>query len=92
MQGVLQNKSRGKHVCFKCGKSGHFIAQCPENENDQNQDNKGKKEKKKFYKKKGEANISKEWDSDCSSSDFGDEGITASAFNKASLFPNERHT
>jgi hypothetical protein len=24
-----KNKSRGKHYCFKCGKSGHFIAQCP---------------------------------------------------------------
>jgi hypothetical protein len=21
-----KNKSRGKHSCFKCGKSGHFIA------------------------------------------------------------------
>jgi ribosomal protein S14 len=24
-----KNKSRGKRSCFKCGKSGHFIAQCP---------------------------------------------------------------
>jgi hypothetical protein len=29
-----KNKSRGKHSCFKCGKSGHFIAQCPDNNND----------------------------------------------------------
>jgi hypothetical protein len=29
-----KNKSRGKHSCFKCGKSGHFIIQCPDNEND----------------------------------------------------------
>jgi hypothetical protein len=29
-----KNKSRGKHSCFKCGKFGHFIAQCPDNEND----------------------------------------------------------
>jgi hypothetical protein len=29
-----KNKSRGKRSCFKCGKSGHFIAQCPDNEND----------------------------------------------------------
>jgi hypothetical protein len=41
--------------------SGHFIAQCPDNENDQDQDKKGKKEKKKFYrKKKGEAHVGKE--------------------------------
>jgi hypothetical protein len=23
-----KNKSKGKHSCFKCGKSGHFITQC----------------------------------------------------------------
>jgi hypothetical protein len=41
-----KNKSKGKCSCFKCGKSGHFIAQCPDNDNDQAQE-KGKKEKKK---------------------------------------------
>jgi hypothetical protein len=51
-------KSRGKRSCFKCGKSGHFIAQCPNNENDQGQEKKWKKEKKKNYRKaKGEAHI-----------------------------------
>jgi hypothetical protein len=61
------NKSKGKRSCFKCGKSGHFIAQCPDNDNDQAQEKKGKKERKKNYRKaKGEAHISKEWDSDCS--------------------------
>jgi hypothetical protein len=32
-----KNKSRGKCSCFKCGKSGHFIAQCIDNDNDQTQ-------------------------------------------------------
>jgi hypothetical protein len=41
---------------------------------------------------KGEAYLGKEWDSDCSSSDSDDEGLAASAFDKSSLFPNERHT
>jgi hypothetical protein len=45
-----------------------------------------------YRKAKGEAHLGKEWDSDCSSSDSDDEGLTASAFNKSSLFPNERHT
>jgi hypothetical protein len=36
--------------------------------------------------------LGKEWDSDCSSSDYDDEGLAASAFDKSSLFPNERHT
>jgi hypothetical protein len=88
-----KNKSRGKCSRFKCGKSGHFIAQCPNNDNDQTQEKKGKKERKKNYRKaKGEAHIGKEWDSDCSSSDSDDEGLAASAFDKSSLFPNERHT
>jgi hypothetical protein len=29
-----RNKTRGKRSCFKCGKTGHFIAQCPDNDND----------------------------------------------------------
>jgi hypothetical protein len=75
-----KNKSRGKRSYFKCGKSGHFIAQCPDNNDDQAQERKGKKEKKKNYRKaKGEAHIGKEWDSDCSSSDFDDEGLAANA-------------
>jgi hypothetical protein len=88
-----KNKLRGKRSCFKCGKSGHFIAQFPDNNNDQTQEKYGKKERKKKYRKaKGEAHIGKEWDSDCSSSDSDDEGLASSAFNKSSLFPNERHT
>jgi hypothetical protein len=88
-----KNKTRGKRFCFKCGKTSHFIAQCPDNDNDQGQDKHGKREKKKNYMKaKGEAHIGKEWDSDCSSSDSDDEGLAASAVNKSSLFPNKRHT
>jgi hypothetical protein len=88
-----KNKTRGKRSYFKCGKTGHFIAQCPDNENDQAQERHGKKEKKKNYRKaKGEAHLGKEWDSDCSSSDSDDEGLAASAFDKSSLFPNECHT
>jgi hypothetical protein len=88
-----KNKSRGKHSCFKSSKSGYFIAQCPDNDNDQTQEKKGRKERKKnYWKAKGEAHIGKEWDSDCSSSDSDDEGLAASAFDKSSLFPNEHHT
>jgi hypothetical protein len=78
-----KNKVKGKRSCFKCGKTGHFIAQCPDNENDQVEERHGKKEKKKSYRKaKGEAHLGKEWDSDCSSSDSDDEGLAASAFSK----------
>src|SRR5688572_9553704 len=86
-----KNKTKGKRSCFKCGKIGNFIANCPDNDNDQEQGN--KREKKKAYKKaKGEAHLGKEWDSDCSSSDSDNEGLAATAFNKSSLFPNEHHT
>jgi hypothetical protein len=64
-----KGKSKGKHSNFKCGKSDHFIANCLDNENDQNKEKntKVKKvEKKRFYMKKGESHIGKEWDSDCS--------------------------
>jgi hypothetical protein len=87
------NKAKGKRSCFKCSKTGHFIANCPDNSSDQEQGKGGKKEKKKSYRKaKGEAHLGKEWDSNCSSSDSDDEGLATSAFNKSSLFPNERHT
>jgi hypothetical protein len=41
-----KNKSRGKHSCFKCSKTGHFIAQCPDNENDQAQEKHGKEKRR----------------------------------------------
>jgi hypothetical protein len=88
-----KNKTKRKRSCFKYGKIGHFIAQCPDNDNDQEQEKYGKREKKKVYKKaKDEAHLGKEWDSDCSSSDSDDEAEAASAFNKSSFFPNKRHT
>jgi hypothetical protein len=73
-----KGKSRGKCACFKCGKTGHFIANYPDNENDQDNEKntKGKKvEKKKFYKKKGETHRGEAWDLDCSSSDSDNEGL-----------------
>jgi hypothetical protein len=86
-----KTKTNGKRSCFKCGKIGHFIANCPDNDSDQEQGN--KREKMKSYKKaKGEAHLGKEWDSDCSSSDSDNEGLAATAFNKSALFPNEHHT
>jgi hypothetical protein len=29
-----KSKAKGKRSCFKCGKTGHFIANCPDNAND----------------------------------------------------------
>jgi hypothetical protein len=48
-------KSRSKKVCYRCGKSGHFIAKCPISSGSDRDDNKKgrKKEKKRYFKKKG---------------------------------------
>jgi hypothetical protein len=88
-------KSRSKKVCYRCGKSGHFIAKCPiSSGSDRDDDKKGKKkDKKRYYKKKGgDAHICREWDSDESSTDSSsDEDATNIAVNKGLLFPNVGH-
>jgi hypothetical protein len=35
-----KTKTKGKRSCFKCGKISHFIANCPDNDSDQEQGNK----------------------------------------------------
>jgi hypothetical protein len=80
-------KPRSNRVCYRCGKSGHFIAKCPHtSDSDRDNDNKGKKkmEKKRYYKKKGgEAHMGREWDSD---------EVTANiAVKKGLLIPNIDH-
>jgi hypothetical protein len=49
-----KNKAKGKRTCFKCGKTDHFIAQCPDNENDQENERHGKGENKKVNLQEGE--------------------------------------
>jgi hypothetical protein len=87
-------KSRSKKVCYRCGKSDHFIAKCPiSSGSDRDDDKRGKKEKKKYYKKKGgDAHICREWDSDESSTDSSsDEDAANIIINKGLLFPNVGH-
>jgi hypothetical protein len=89
-------KPRSKRVCYKCGKSGHFVAKCPyTSDNDRDDDKKGKKkmEKKRYYKKKGgKAHMGREWDSDESSTNSSsDEDAANIAVNKGLIFPNVGH-
>jgi hypothetical protein len=82
-------KPCSKRMCYKCGKPGHFIAKCPRGD-----DKKGKrKEKKKYYKRKGgDAHVCREWDYHMSSTDSSsDEDATNIAVNKGLLFPNVGH-
>jgi hypothetical protein len=84
-------KPRSKRVCYKCGKTGHFIAKCPmSSDSDRGNDKRGKKkEKKRYYKKKGgDAHICREWDSNERSTDVDAANI---AINKGLLFPNVGH-
>jgi hypothetical protein len=82
-------------VCYRCGKSGHFIPKCPiSSESDKDKVKKGKKkEKKRYYKKKGgDAHMCREWVSDKSSTDSSsDEDAANIAVNKGLLFPNVSH-
>jgi hypothetical protein len=81
-------------VCYRCGKSGHFIAKCPyTSESDRDDDKKGKKKmKKRYYKKGGEMHMGREWDSDESSTDSSSNEKAANiAINKGLLFPNVGH-
>jgi hypothetical protein len=87
-------KPRSKKVCYKCGKPGHFIAKCPlSSDSDRGDDKKGKRrEKKRYYKKDGDAHVCREWDSDESSTDSSsDEDAANIAVNKGLLFPNVGH-
>jgi hypothetical protein len=90
-------KPHSKRVCYRCGKSGHYIAKCPyTSDSDRDNDKKRKKnmEKKRYYKKKkgGEVHMGREWDSDESSTNSSsDEDIANIAVNKGLLFPNIGH-
>jgi hypothetical protein len=88
-------KPHSKKVCYKCGKPGYFIAKCPlSSDSDRGDDKKGRrKEKNKYYKKKGgDAHVCQEWDSDESSTDSSsDEDAANITVTKGLLFPNVGH-
>jgi hypothetical protein len=58
-------KPHSKRVCYRCGKSSHYIAKCPyTSDSDRDDDKKGKMkiEKKRYYNKKkgGEVHMGRE--------------------------------
>jgi hypothetical protein len=81
-----------------CGKYGHYIANCPHEHRNEEDDKKKKAKsykKDKHYKNKSydEAHIGNEWDSDDESFDFDSDGVTTvvikglSSTSSKSLFP-----
>jgi hypothetical protein len=94
-------RSKTKRACYNCGKYGHYIANCPYEHREEDDDKKKKKKKEKSYKKYkrykkktyGETHIDKEWDSNIESSDSDSDGVTTvaikgSSSSSKSLFPN----
>jgi hypothetical protein len=104
-KGDGRENPRSKRVCYNCDMNGHFIAQCPyerkeEDNNKKRKLDKGYKKYKKFTKKKlyGQAHVDQEWNSsDESSKSKSDDVATITIKGKASssklLFSNlPKHT
>jgi hypothetical protein len=100
-----KEKPRSKRVCYNCGNSGHFIARCPYERKDEDNDmkkklDKGYKKDKKFTNKKpyGQAHVGQEWNSSDESSeseidDLATVAIKGKASSSKSLFSNlPKHT
>jgi hypothetical protein len=77
-KGGEKPKSKKKRNCYNCGKSGHFMANCPYEAKEDKEKKDKKKEKKetkynnkdkKYLKKKHHAQLGKEWDSNDDTSD-----------------------
>jgi hypothetical protein len=91
-KGERKEKTRSKRVCYNCCKNEHFIAQCPyerkEEDNDKRRKfDKGYKKDKKYTKKKpyGQANIGQELNSsDENSESESDEVATIATKGKTS--------
>jgi hypothetical protein len=95
-------KSMTKRACYNYGKYDHYIANCPYERREEDDDKEKEKKKEKSYKKDkhynkktyGEPHIGKEWDSDDESSDSDSDGVAtvaikgSSSSSSKSLFPN----
>jgi hypothetical protein len=104
-KGKKKREDKIKMVFYNCGKNGHFIAQCPYERKDEDNDKKKKidksyKKDKKVTKKKpyGQAHVGQEWNSSDESSksesdDLATITIKGKSSSRKSLFPNlPKHT
>jgi hypothetical protein len=98
-KGERKEKPRSKRVCYNCSKNGHFIAQCPYERKEEDNDkrkmfDKGYKKGKKYTKKKacGQAHVGQEWNSCDESSELESNEVATIAIkgktsSSKSLFP-----
>jgi hypothetical protein len=101
-KGDRKEKPRSKRMCYNCGKNRHFIAQCPYERKEEDNDRKKKFDKgyKKFIKKKpyGQDHVGQEWNSSDESlksvsDDLATIAIKGKASSSKSLFPKfSKHT
>jgi hypothetical protein len=104
-KGEKKEKPSSKRVCYNYGKNVHFIAQCPYERKEEDNDKRKKfdkcyKKDKKYTKKKsyGQAHVGEEWNSSYESSESkSDEVATIASKGKTSssnsLFPKlSEHT
>jgi hypothetical protein len=104
-KGERNEKPRSKRVCYNCGKNGHFIAQCPYERKEEDNDKRKKfdkvhKKDKKYTNKKpyGQAHVGQEWNSSdgCSVSESDEVetiAIKGKTSSSKSLFPKlSKHT
>jgi hypothetical protein len=104
-KGDRKEKPRSKRVCYNYDKNGHFIAGCPYERKEEDNDKRKKldecyKKDKKFTKKKlyGQAHVGQEWNSSDESSKSESDDLTTIAIkgkasSSKSLFPNlPKHT
>jgi hypothetical protein len=91
-KGERKEKPRSKRVCYNCGKNRHFIAQCPYERKEEDNDKRKKfdkcyKKDRKYTKKKsyGQAHVGQGWNSsDESSESKSDEVATIAIKGKTS--------
>jgi hypothetical protein len=98
-KGERKEKPRSKRVCYNCDKNGHFIAQCPYERKEEDNDKRKKfdkdyKKDKKYTKKKpyDQAHVGQEWNSsdesfESESDDLATIAIKGKASSNKSLFP-----
>jgi hypothetical protein len=104
-KGKRKEKPMSKRMWYNYGKNGHFIAQCPyerkeEDNNKRKKFNKGYKKYKKYIKKKpyGQAHVGQEWNSSDESFESESDEVTTIAIkgktsSSKSLFPKlSKHT
>jgi hypothetical protein len=104
-KGDKKERPRSKRVCYNCGKNGHFIAQCPYEKKEEDNEkkkkfDKGYKKDKKFTKKKPyrQAHVGQEWNSsdesfELESDDLSTIAIKGKASSSQSLFSKlPKHT